>query len=67
MVIGIIRLYQLAISPFLGKNCRFSPSCSEYAIEAIRKHQFLLGIWLTIKRLLRCNPWNKQFGKDDVP
>lgn len=67
ILIGIIRLYRVLISPLLGKNCRFYPTCSEYAIESIQKHHFLLGSWLTIKRVCRCNPWNKTFGDDPVP
>ena len=52
-----IRLYQLIISPYLGNNCRFYPTCSNYAIEAIEKKGLIVGIVMTVKRILRCNPW----------
>ena len=62
----LIRGYQLAISPLLGPRCRFYPSCSHYAIEAIETHGALRGIWLTIKRISRCHPWHEG-GFDPVP
>jgi putative membrane protein insertion efficiency factor len=62
----LIRFYQLAISPFIGKCCRFYPSCSEYGIEAIKAHGALYGIWLTAKRLGKCHPWHPG-GIDEVP
>jgi putative membrane protein insertion efficiency factor len=62
----LIRGYQLAISPFLGPNCRFYPSCSQYAIEAIEAHGSLHGTWLTMKRISRCHPWHEG-GFDPVP
>jgi putative membrane protein insertion efficiency factor len=62
----LIRGYQLAISPFLGPRCRFYPSCSHYAIEAIETHGALSGVWLTIKRISRCHPWHEG-GFDPVP
>lgn len=62
----LIRGYQLAISPLLGPSCRFYPSCSHYAIEAIEAHGALGGTWLTIKRIGRCHPWNPG-GVDPVP
>jgi putative membrane protein insertion efficiency factor len=62
----LIRGYQLAISPFLGPRCRFYPSCSHYAIEAIETHGSLRGVWLTIKRISRCHPWHEG-GFDPVP
>jgi hypothetical protein len=58
--------YKLLISPLLPPSCRFSPSCSEYSLEAIEKYGALKGFWLTIKRVARCNPWN-QGGYDPVP
>ncbi|WP_375056600.1 membrane protein insertion efficiency factor YidD [Zobellella sp. DQSA1] len=64
--IGLIRLYQLVISPLLGPRCRFTPTCSQYAIEAIRLHGFLKGGWLTAKRLLKCHPLGPS-GHDPVP
>ena len=62
----LIRGYQLAISPLLGPRCRFYPSCSHYAIEAIETHGSLHGGWLTIKRISRCHPWHEG-GFDPVP
>ncbi|MCL2289659.1 MAG: membrane protein insertion efficiency factor YidD [Bacteroidetes bacterium] len=64
--IGLIKLYQFTLSPFLGKQCRFVPTCSQYGIEAIQKHGALKGSWLTIKRIVRCNPWGGS-GYDPVP
>ncbi len=64
--IGIIRLYQYAISPLLMSSCRYSPSCSVYGVEAIKKHGPFKGGWLTIKRVLSCNPWGGS-GYDPVP
>ena len=62
----LIRIYQGVISPYLMPSCRFTPSCSEYGIEAIRKHGPFKGGWLTLKRLGRCHPWGGQ-GYDPVP
>ena len=53
-----IRLYQLVISPLLGPRCRFYPSCSAYAVEALTRHGALRGSWLAVRRLGRCHPWN---------
>ncbi len=61
-----IRFYQLAISPHLGANCRFTPTCSQYAIEALRIHGPVRGLWLAVRRILRCNPWGGS-GYDPVP
>jgi putative membrane protein insertion efficiency factor len=62
-----IRFYQLAISPLLGANkCRYQPTCSHYAIEAIEKWGILQGTWLAIKRILSCHPWGGH-GYDPVP
>lgn len=61
-----IRFYQLAISPMLPPSCRFVPTCSQYAIEALRKHGPLKGSWLTLRRILRCHPWGGS-GYDPVP
>ena len=64
---GLIRAYQLVISPLLPANsCRYQPSCSHYGMEAIRVHGPILGSWLTVRRILRCNPWGG-FGYDPVP
>lgn len=64
--IGIIRLYQLVLSPILGPRCRFQPTCSSYAIEAIQIHGGLKGSWLAIRRIARCHPWGGD-GYDPVP
>lgn len=62
----VIRTYQLLLSPFLGNHCRFYPSCSQYAIEAIEEHGPLRGAWLALRRVLRCHPW-RPGGVDPVP
>ena len=61
-----ISLYQMLISPVLGPRCKFHPSCSEYALGAIKIHGVLLGIWLSINRLIKCHPGSKG-GIEDVP
>ena len=63
---GLIRFYQIAISPFIGNNCRFYPSCSQYAITALEKHGILRGTWLALRRISRCHPWSEG-GFDYVP
>jgi putative membrane protein insertion efficiency factor len=63
---GLIRLYQLLLSPFWGAQCRFHPSCSCYAMEALDKHGAIKGTSLAIYRILRCNPWASG-GLDPVP
>ncbi len=62
----LVRAYQLAVSPFLGRSCRFAPTCSEYAIEALQRHGALRGSWLAAKRVSRCHPWHPG-GYDPVP
>lgn len=62
----LIRVYQIFISPLLGSNCRYTPTCSQYGIEAIKKHGPFKGLWLTLKRILSCNPWGGH-GHDPVP
>jgi putative membrane protein insertion efficiency factor len=57
-LIVLIKGYQIALSPFFGQQCRFTPTCSQYAIESIQQHGALKGFLLTIKRLLRCHPWH---------
>jgi uncharacterized protein len=64
--IGLIRLYQLIISPWLGASCRYTPTCSQYGIEAFKKYGPLKGFWLTLKRVASCNPWGGH-GHDPVP
>nr|WP_145252323.1 membrane protein insertion efficiency factor YidD [Aeoliella mucimassa] len=58
ILIGMVRFYQLGISPLLGKNCRFQPTCSEYFIQSVRKYGPLRGSWRGVKRIARCHPWN---------
>jgi len=65
-LIGAVRLYQKYLSPLLGNNCRYTPTCSEYMIEAIRIHGPLKGLWLGFCRILRCNPFGG-YGYDPVP
>jgi uncharacterized protein len=62
----LLRLYRLVVSPMYGETCRFYPSCSAYALEAFDRHGVFRGAWLTVRRLLRCHPWNPG-GVDPVP
>ncbi|MEJ7829131.1 MAG: membrane protein insertion efficiency factor YidD [Segetibacter sp.] len=62
----LIKIYQVGISPLLGSQCRFTPTCSQYAKEALQKHGIFKGSWLAIKRIAKCNPWGGQ-GHDPVP
>lgn len=64
--IWLVRFYQAAISPYLPASCRFTPTCSHYAIEALQKHGLLKGGWLSIKRISSCHPWGRS-GYDPVP
>ena len=64
--LSLIKLYQILLSPFFGKQCRFEPSCSNYSKEAIDKHGSFKGLILTIKRLFKCHPWGAS-GHDPVP
>lgn len=66
LLIAVIWLYKKAISPLLGQRCRFEPTCSVYAMEAIRTHGPIVGFWLALRRLFRCHPWGGQ-GFDPVP
>ncbi|MCC3750933.1 MAG: membrane protein insertion efficiency factor YidD [Halorhodospira halophila] len=66
LLIGVIRTYQYVVSPFLGPRCRFLPTCSEYAAEAISRHGPWRGGWLAVKRLGKCHPWHPG-GVDPVP
>ncbi|MBQ5856320.1 MAG: membrane protein insertion efficiency factor YidD [Bacteroidales bacterium] len=65
-LILLIRIYQVTLSPFIGRNCRYTPTCSHYGIEAIKKYGAIKGGWLTFKRILSCNPWGGS-GYDPVP
>ena len=61
-----IKIYQWTLSPLIGRQCRYYPTCSNYAIEAIQKHGPFKGAWLTFKRIISCNPWGGS-GSDPVP
>lgn len=66
ILILLVRFYQKAISPYLGSNCRYTPTCSHFFIEAVRKHGPVKGSYLGIRRLLKCHPWGGH-GYDPVP
>lgn len=66
ILVLFVRTYRILISPFLGQNCRYYPSCSSYAEEAICRHGGIKGSWLAIKRIGRCHPWHEG-GIDPVP
>lgn len=66
ILIKLIRFYQIAISPWLGKNCRYQPTCSQYMLEALKVHGLYKGVFLGIKRILSCHPWGGS-GYDPVP
>ena len=66
LLVALLRAYQVAVSPFLGQNCRFYPTCSNYAIEAVRTHGAARGSWLAARRVCKCHPWNDG-GVDLVP
>lgn len=61
-----VRAYQLVLSPLLGSSCRYQPTCSAYALEALEKHGALKGSWLAARRIARCHPWGGS-GVDNVP
>lgn len=65
-LIALVRIYQYAISPMLGRSCRFEPTCSTYAIAALQRHGAAKGLWLAVKRVGRCHPWHPG-GYDPVP
>lgn len=66
VLVGVIRFYQVAISPWMPAACRYQPSCSQYALEAIRLHGSVRGGWMAVRRLGRCHPWGGS-GYDPVP
>jgi putative membrane protein insertion efficiency factor len=66
LLTGLVRAYQLLLSPVLPASCRFFPSCSAYAVEALAKHGAVSGSWLAVRRVCRCHPWNDG-GFDPVP
>ena len=66
VLIACLAAYRYALSPMLGRSCRFHPSCSEYAQEAVERHGALRGVWLALKRIGRCHPWHPG-GYDPVP
>jgi putative membrane protein insertion efficiency factor len=66
IAVALIRFYQMVISPLLGSNCRFYPSCSQYSLEAIEKYGVFKGGWMGIQRISRCHPWHDG-GYDPVP
>ena len=66
VLLWLIRVYQLLLSPWMGQHCRFYPSCSRYAYEAIERHGAGKGMWLALRRVLRCHPWHPG-GVDPVP
>jgi putative membrane protein insertion efficiency factor len=66
ILIALVRFYQLAVSPWTPAACRFTPTCSAYAIDALREHGAVRGLWLAIRRIVRCHPWGG-FGYDPVP
>lgn len=57
-LLALIKIYRYAVSPLLGRNCRFEPSCSDYAAEALRRYGVFKGIWLAMRRLGHCHPWH---------
>ncbi|MDE0153897.1 MAG: membrane protein insertion efficiency factor YidD [Gammaproteobacteria bacterium] len=66
LLIGLLRAYQYLLSPFFGQHCRFTPTCSQYAIDALREHGPWRGSMLAARRVLRCHPWHPG-GLDPVP
>ena len=67
LLLAVIRFYRSAISPLFPSCCRFEPTCSRYALEAIEKYGAIKGGWLAFKRIMRCHPFSKKSGYDPVP
>ena len=65
-IILIIKLYQIIISPLLGNNCRYQPTCSQYSVQALKEWGIFYGLFLSLKRIVRCHPWGDS-GYDPVP
>jgi len=66
LFVALIRFYQLAISPYLPKSCRYTPTCSEYTIQALKTRGIIVGLFLSTRRIISCNPWGGH-GHDPVP
>ncbi len=64
--IALIKIYQWVISPLLGPSCRFTPTCSNYSLQAFKKYGLIKGLWLSARRIVRCHPWGGH-GEDPVP
>lgn len=65
LLVAVLRVYRFCVSPLLPPGCRFHPTCSQYAIEALQRHGLLRGCWLALRRILRCHPWGRA-GYDPV-
>jgi len=66
LILGILRVYRLLFSPWMGNQCRFYPTCSHYAEQAIVMHGVTRGVWLGVRRIMKCHPWHPG-GFDHVP
>ena len=66
LIVWLVKFYQMAISPYLGRSCRYTPTCSNYMIEAVNEWGPLKGFWMGLKRVGRCHPWGDS-GHDPVP
>jgi len=66
LLVLLVRGYQIVLSPWIGQSCRFTPTCSNYAIDALKEHGALRGSWMAIRRIGRCHPWHEG-GHDPVP